>query len=82
MQMQLKFIQMLNWLTILITKMYFNDVKITFKNFLLACYIDAIEEPFDPDKQYSQWSDLPDLLLEEVFSYLTVQQRYYASLVS
>lgn len=51
-------------------------------NLFVACYIDALEEPFDPNKQYSQWPELPDLLLEEIFSYLTVQQRYYASLVS
>uniref|UniRef100_A0A336LJA2 CSON011768 protein n=1 Tax=Culicoides sonorensis TaxID=179676 RepID=A0A336LJA2_CULSO len=48
---------------------------------IAACYIDAIEEPFDPNKEYSQWNELPDLLLEEIFSYLTVQERYYASLV-
>lgn len=36
----------------------------------------------DPNREYSLWSELPDLLLEEVFSYLSVQERYYASLVS
>lgn len=29
----------------------------------------------------SLWSELPDLLLENVFSLLSMQQRYYASLV-
>lgn len=28
----------------------------------------------------SKWSDLPDLLLEEIFSYLNLGERYYASL--
>lgn len=41
----------------------------------------------DEDKQEteendnSQWCDLPDLLLESIFSYLTIRERYYASLV-
>ncbi|XP_055920996.1 F-box only protein 39 [Eupeodes corollae] len=49
-----------------------------------ACYIDVEEnddEDCDPNKEYSQWSILPDLLLEEIFSYLSVKERYYASLV-
>ena len=52
----------------------------------LACYID-IDEPEDEelaenDSNYSQWHTLPDILLEEIFSYLTYRERYYASLVS
>lgn len=47
-----------------------------------ACYIDALEEPYDPDRVYSQWHELPDLLLEQIFSYLTIPERYYASLVN
>nr|CAD7589791.1 unnamed protein product [Timema genevievae] len=30
---------------------------------------------------YGPWSQLPDLVVEQVFSYLTIRQRYYASLV-
>lgn len=30
---------------------------------------------------YSSWNYLPDLILEEIFSYLTIRERYYASLV-
>ena len=29
----------------------------------------------------SQWAYLPDVLLEDIFSYLTIRERYYASLV-
>lgn len=29
----------------------------------------------------SRWSDLPDLLLEEIFAYLSIGTRYYASMV-
>lgn len=28
----------------------------------------------------SRWCDLPDLLLEEIFAYLNIKERYYASL--
>lgn len=28
----------------------------------------------------SQWNDLPDLLLEEIFAYLNIRERYYASM--
>lgn len=38
----------------------------------------------EEDKQtevYSCWDQLPDILLEEIFSYLTMRERYYASLV-
>ncbi|XP_046613304.1 uncharacterized protein LOC124301844 [Neodiprion virginianus] len=48
-----------------------------------ALYID-IEEDSDDVRQrtvYSCWNDLPDILLEEIFSYLTIRERYYASLV-
>ncbi|RZC42746.1 uncharacterized protein BDFB_000327 [Asbolus verrucosus] len=46
-----------------------------------AIYIDLEEEEQREDKQYSRWSDLPDLLLEEIFSYLSIREKYYASLV-
>lgn len=29
----------------------------------------------------SSWSLLPDLLIENIYSYLTIQERYYSSLV-
>ena len=52
---------------------------------LAACYIDidAEEEAEieDANKVYSKWSTLPDLVLEEIFGYLTAKERYYASLV-
>ncbi len=32
------------------------------------------------DWEESSWSNLPDLLLENIFSYLTMQERYYSSL--
>ncbi len=49
-----------------------------------ACYIDIDEEiDFDdPNHEYSSWCNLPDILLEEIFSYLSVKDRYYASLVT
>ncbi|KAJ6647067.1 F-box/LRR-repeat protein 3 [Pseudolycoriella hygida] len=35
----------------------------------------------DPNHEYSNWCYLPDILLEQIFSYLPVKDRYYASLV-
>ncbi|XP_034951229.1 uncharacterized protein [Chelonus insularis] len=48
-----------------------------------ALYIDIEKENDDDDKNksYSSWNHLPDILLEEIFSYLTIKERYYASLV-
>ncbi|XP_024936759.1 uncharacterized protein LOC107263591 isoform X2 [Cephus cinctus] len=48
-----------------------------------ALYID-IEEETEEDgklKTYSAWDQLPDILLEEIFSYLSIRDRYYAALV-
>lgn len=60
-----------------------------FKDFVLpllftAIYIDIDEDDIDKDdgsKEYSRWADLPDLLLENIFSYLSMREKYYASLV-
>ncbi|XP_018334262.1 uncharacterized protein LOC108743261 isoform X2 [Agrilus planipennis] len=48
-----------------------------------AVYIDIDDEEKvdDYNKIYSRWSELPDLVLERIFSYLTMRQKYYASLV-
>lgn len=47
-----------------------------------AVYIDIEEEiDDDDDKEYSQWNELPDLVLEEIFTYLSIREKYYASLV-
>ncbi|XP_071572676.1 uncharacterized protein [Temnothorax nylanderi] len=49
-----------------------------------AVYIDLDEEDTEEDKlckEYSSWDQIPDILLEEIFSYLTIRERYYASLV-
>ncbi|XP_017756259.1 PREDICTED: uncharacterized protein LOC108548012 isoform X2 [Eufriesea mexicana] len=49
-----------------------------------ALYIDIEEEETEEDrenKEYSHWDQTPDMLLEEIFSYLTIRERYYASLV-
>lgn len=48
-----------------------------------ACYIDIDEEVDldDPNHEYSNWCNLPDLILEQIFSYLPVKDRYYSSLV-
>ena len=35
----------------------------------------------DPDHCWTQWSNLPDHILERIFSHLTIKERYYASLV-
>lgn len=53
-----------------------------FFNFI-AVYID-LEVDEDRSKKgghYSQWSELPDLLLEKIFSYLSIREKYYCSLV-
>lgn len=62
-----------------------------------ACYIDIETDNEDDEdvaeadesagggqrhREYSQWNDLPDLLLERIFAYLPIRERYYASLVS
>ncbi|XP_012270779.1 uncharacterized protein LOC105694559 [Orussus abietinus] len=42
------------------------------------------DDEFEEDsrnKIFSSWDQLPDILLEQIFSYLTIQERYYASLV-
>ncbi|KAG7214068.1 hypothetical protein KM043_001433 [Ampulex compressa] len=49
-----------------------------------ALYIDIEAEDTEEDKRlkvYSCWDKVPDILLEEIFSYLTIRERYYASLV-
>ncbi|TGZ37032.1 Uncharacterized protein DBV15_02874 [Temnothorax longispinosus] len=49
-----------------------------------AVYIDLDEEDTEEDKlckEYSSWDQTPDILLEEIFSYLSIRERYYASLV-
>ncbi|XP_066253438.1 uncharacterized protein [Euwallacea similis] len=33
------------------------------------------------EEDYSQWNNLPDLLLEQIFAYLSIKERYYASCV-
>ncbi|CAL4067253.1 unnamed protein product [Meganyctiphanes norvegica] len=40
---------------------------------------DEVED--DPNHVYSHWHLLPDLLLERIFTYLSVEKRYMASLV-
>lgn len=56
---------------------------------LSACYIDIDNDDDDEDEDldeskrvYSRWNELPNLVLEEIFTYLTPRERYYASLVS
>ncbi|XP_044754367.1 uncharacterized protein LOC123313515 [Coccinella septempunctata] len=48
-----------------------------------AVYIDIEEDnqETDANHEYSKWNELPDLLLEEIFSYLSIREKYYASLV-
>lgn len=36
----------------------------------------------DPNRVYSEWNNLADLILEEIFTYLKPRERYYAGLVS
>ncbi|KAH1009273.1 uncharacterized protein LOC109539584 isoform X1 [Dendroctonus ponderosae] len=46
-----------------------------------AMFIDIDQPKEKCEKNYSRWNELPDLLLEKVFSYLTIKERYYASCV-
>ncbi|CAH1114083.1 unnamed protein product [Psylliodes chrysocephalus] len=47
-----------------------------------AIYLDLEEDKTeDIGREYSKWSELPDLLLEKIFSYLGIREKYYASLV-
>lgn len=55
---------------------------------LSACYIDIDNDDDDENEEvdeskrvYSRWNELPNLVLEEIFTYLTPRERYYASLV-
>lgn len=66
----------------------FLEQILIFKNFFVAIYIDidltdeeSIEVEEKDDDYYSHWSELPDLLLERIFSQLNIRERYYASLV-
>jgi F-box protein 39 len=47
-------------------------------------YIDSgveHKEPEDENHVYSQWNVLPDVVLEKIFGYLDIKERYYAALV-
>ncbi|KAK7069064.1 hypothetical protein SK128_017452 [Halocaridina rubra] len=44
-------------------------------------YKDKKKVDVDPDHEYGYWHLLPDLLLEKVFQYLSLSQRYCASMV-
>ncbi|KAI8122580.1 hypothetical protein CVS40_6605 [Lucilia cuprina] len=54
-----------------------------------ACYIDIENDDDDANtvnnddnnRVYSNWNNLPDIVLEQVFTYLTPRERYYAGLV-
>ena len=35
----------------------------------------------EDDNIFGNWADLPDLVIERIFSYLSNEKRYYASLV-
>lgn len=47
--------------------------------FITACYIEIDDEEFlaseDESKSDSLWCNLPDLLLEEIYSYLSIRER-------
>ncbi|CAG9760875.1 unnamed protein product [Ceutorhynchus assimilis] len=45
-----------------------------------AIFIDQDQAEGSSD-EYSQWSDLPDLILENIFTQLSIKERYYASCV-
>jgi hypothetical protein len=51
-------------------------------HFILQLFINAEEETTEDNEKctYSRWSYLPDLVLEKVF-YLSMRERYYASMV-
>lgn len=62
-----------------------NVEKLIFRFSFLACYIeiDGDEDEgcvVDENEMESRWSDLPDLLLEDIFSYLNIRERYNASM--
>lgn len=60
----------------------FKCAQYSYDHSLLAIYIDLEDESKDGDnRQYSRWSELPDLLLEKIFSYLSIREKYYCSLV-
>ncbi|XP_063981305.1 uncharacterized protein LOC135164664 isoform X1 [Diachasmimorpha longicaudata] len=47
-----------------------------------ALYIDIdADDATREDEVYGAWDQVPDIILEEIFSHLTTRERYYASLV-
>lgn len=70
--------------------MSINKYYVNFLEFSLpACYIDIDEDDDDANEKldesqrvYSRWSELPNIVLEDIFAYLSPKERYYASLVS
>ncbi|CAG9808064.1 unnamed protein product [Chironomus riparius] len=47
-----------------------------------ACYIEIDDDVFKRENEEDvQWANLPDLLLEQIFSYLSISERYYCTLV-
>lgn len=58
---------------------FFLTLKLFLSLFLLACYIeiddDGAYDEADENEIKSQWDSLPDLLLEQIFSYLTISER-------
>lgn len=55
-------------------------------SFFPACNIEIDENDdkgcvVDDDERNLTWNDLPDLLLEEIFAYLSLRERFFASLM-
>lgn len=42
---------------------------------------DHEEEECESDDSLGNWAELPDLVIERIFSYLNIEKRYYGSLV-
>lgn len=56
------------------------DLYLVFRLIILGIFIDTDEQKLPPDHEYSQWDLLPDIALGQIFSYLTIREKYWASL--
>lgn len=54
-----------------------NFIKCNVNNFIFpACYIEIDDDVFNRGNEEDvQWANLPDLLLEQIFSYLSISER-------
>lgn len=66
-----------------------SNQSVFYSNFRIGIYVDheattgeeEERECYVEDKSQGNWAELPDLVIERIFSYLNNEKRYYSSLV-